>query len=83
MPCGTGWRSAGPAGCVPASVARVSERPDPDDVDRRAELLPEELAAGSEDPQRQAEAILAESQERTEEPERTRRESVQTLDEHA
>ncbi|MEV4417296.1 hypothetical protein [Catellatospora sp. NPDC049609] len=35
-------------------------------VDRRAErLLPEELAVGSEDPQAQAEAILAESDNRT------------------
>ncbi|WP_168582475.1 hypothetical protein [Gephyromycinifex aptenodytis] len=30
----------------------------------RAELLPEEIAAGSDDPQAQAEAILEESQER-------------------
>lgn len=31
----------------------------------RAELLPEEIAAGSDDPSAQAEAILAESEERT------------------
>jgi len=37
-------------------------------VESRAELLPEELAAGSDDPQAQAEAILAESVERTEHP---------------
>ena len=37
-------------------------------VESRAELLPEELAAGSDDPQAQAEAILAESLERTEHP---------------
>ena len=37
-------------------------------VQSRAELLPEELAAGSDDPQAQAEAILAESLERTEHP---------------
>lgn len=37
-------------------------------VASRAELLPEERAAGSEDPQAQAEAILAESEERTEHP---------------
>ena len=36
----------------------------------RAELLPEELAAGSDDPQAQAEAILEEGKERTEHPER-------------
>ncbi|GAB49962.1 hypothetical protein [Mobilicoccus pelagius] len=39
---------------------------DPDDVERRAELLPEELHSGSADPEQQAEAILAESEERTE-----------------
>jgi hypothetical protein len=37
-------------------------------VAARAELLPEEQAVGSEDPQAQAKAILAESQERTEHP---------------
>ncbi|MEO6145359.1 MAG: hypothetical protein ABIP19_15395 [Dermatophilaceae bacterium] len=36
----------------------------------RAELLPEEQAAGSDDPQAQARAILQEAQERTEHPER-------------
>ena len=39
---------------------------DPEDVERRAELLPEERAAGSADPELQAEVILAESEERTE-----------------
>jgi AcrR family transcriptional regulator len=37
-------------------------------VAQRAELLPEERAAGSADPQAQAEAVLAESQDRTEHP---------------
>jgi hypothetical protein len=37
---------------------------DDDHVDSWAELLPEEQAAGSDDPQAQAEAILAESEER-------------------
>jgi hypothetical protein len=40
----------------------------PDETERiadRAELLPEEQAAGSEDPRAQAEAILGESDERT------------------
>jgi len=37
-------------------------------LESRAELLPEERAAGSDDPQAQAEAILAESLERTEHP---------------
>jgi hypothetical protein len=39
-----------------------------DAVDERAGLLPEERAAGSADPQAQAEEILAESAERTEHP---------------
>jgi len=37
-------------------------------VASRAELLPEEQAVGSDDPLAQAEAILAESAERTEHP---------------
>ena len=49
-------------------------------VESRAELLPEEAAAGSDDAESQAEAILAESDERTEDPEGTREQSVQTLD---
>lgn len=57
--------------------------PDEELVEHRAsELLPEELAAGSDDPEEQARAILTESEERTEEPERTRRESTQTPDGH-
>jgi len=55
----------------------VDPTPPPDDDDdetqarhvaSRAELLPEELAVGSDDPQAQAEAILLESEERTEHP---------------
>jgi hypothetical protein len=34
-------------------------------AERASELLPEEQAAGSDDPEAQAEAILAESDERT------------------
>ena len=49
-------------------------------VEGRSQLLPEELAAGSDDPRAQAEAILAESEERTEHPEETQRESVQSPD---
>ncbi len=49
-----------------------------DAVASRAELLPEEKEAGSDDPQAQAEAILADSQERTEDPEGTRDDSTQT-----
>ena len=49
-------------------------------VDRRADLLPEEAAVGSDEPEEQAAAILAESDERTEDPEGTRREYTQTMD---
>jgi hypothetical protein len=50
-------------------------------VERRAsDLLPEEQAAGSDNPEEQAAAILAESDERTEHPEETRQESTQTPD---
>lgn len=56
--------------------------PDPrqDRIESRAGLLPEERSAGSEDPQAQAEAILAESEERTRDPEGTQRASGQTPD---
>ena len=37
-------------------------------IRQRARLLPEERAAGSDDPQAQAEAILADSEDRTENP---------------
>ena len=47
-------------------------------VDSRAELLPEEQTAGSEDPHEQAEQILRESDERVEDPEGTGAASVQT-----
>lgn len=58
-----------------------SEERDAERVDQRAsELLPEEVAAGSDAPREQAEAILAESDERTDDPERTQEESTQTLD---
>ena len=40
----------------------------PDQVERRAQLLPEERAVGSDDPHEQAEVILEESRERTEHP---------------
>ena len=49
-------------------------------ADRAGHLLPEELAAGSADPEAQAEAILAESDERTLHPERTQQESPQSPD---
>ena len=43
----------------------MSQSPDEHDIDTRAELLPEEEAAGSDDPHAQAEPILEESAERT------------------
>jgi hypothetical protein len=39
--------------------------PDDDRVNSRSELLPEEKVVGSDDPEAQAEAILAESDERS------------------
>ena len=57
----------------------MTEQPDPERVRQRAqELNPEELAVGSDDPEAQAEAILADSDERTEHPEETKRASHQT-----
>lgn len=64
----------------PAGHAPDRDGPDPDAVASRAELLPEEREAGSADPQAQAEAILADSEERTEDPEGTRDDSTQTPD---
>lgn len=58
----------------------MSEGPAKDRVRGRAELLPEEVAVGSPDPELQARAILAESDDRTEHPERTRHDSTQTPD---
>lgn len=49
-----------------------------DRVAHRAELLPEEAAAGSADPERQAEEILRDSDERTDRPEATAAASSQT-----
>ena len=47
-------------------MTNPSDDVDPLDVERRADLLPEERAAGSADPELQAEIILEESEERTE-----------------
>lgn len=52
--------------------------PTEDDIEHRSELLPEERAAGSEDPEEQARVILEESHERTEDPDGTRAASDQT-----
>ena len=61
----------------------MGNQPTPQDRDderitERAELLPEEVEAGSEDPEAQAEAILEDSDERVDDTEGTRRESSQT-----
>ena len=58
----------------------MTEHPDADRVESRAQLTPEEVAAGSDDPHRQAEIILEDSDERTEHPARTKRDSTQTPD---
>ena len=50
-------------------------------VESRAELLPEEQAAGSENPEAQAEEILEDSERRTLDPSGTRNASSQTLGE--
>lgn len=63
---------------TPEYAPHPASDPDADAVASRAELLPEEKEAGSADPQAQAEAILADSQERTEDPEGTRHDSNQT-----
>lgn len=47
-------------------------------VETRGQLLPEEQAAGSDDPEAQAEQILADSDERVADPEGTKRNSTQT-----
>ena len=59
-------------------VTSVTDPADAERIAERAHLLPEEIAAGSADPEQQAEAILAESDERTDAPEATRDESQQT-----
>lgn len=56
----------------------MSEPADEQRVAERAHLLPEEIAAGSADPEGQAAAILAESDRRTDQPEQTGEESTQT-----
>lgn len=60
----------------------MTATPDDHDVTARKRLLPEELAAGSDDPTAQAQAILEESERRTTDPERTRQESAQTPDDN-
>ncbi|MDQ1745002.1 MAG: hypothetical protein QOE23_3341 [Pseudonocardiales bacterium] len=56
------------------------EHPDESRIDSRANLGPEELAAGSDDPHRQAEIILEDSDARVADPEQTKHDSSQTPD---
>lgn len=59
------------------------DTPQPDDArveERAADLLPEELSAGSDDPRLQAAIILEDSDRRTEDPGGTQQQSVQTPD---
>ncbi|GAB2860853.1 hypothetical protein [Nocardioides pacificus] len=58
----------------------MTESPDEARIESRSDLLPEEVAAGSDDAIGQAQAILEESDDRTENPEETRHESTQTPD---
>jgi hypothetical protein len=58
----------------------MPEEPDESRIESRGHLLPEEIAAGSDDPERQAEVILEDSDERTAQPEETKRRSTQTPD---
>ena len=58
----------------------MSEDPDEQRVAGRQHLLPEEAAAGSDDPSAQAEAILEDSDERTADPEGTVERSSQTAE---
>lgn len=58
----------------------MTEQPDETRIESRAQLIPEEIHAGSADPRRQAEIILQDSDERTEHPEETRDASSQTPD---
>jgi hypothetical protein len=63
-----------------STLCVMTERPDANRLDERANLLPEEQSAGSDDPRRQAEIILEDSDERTEHPEETKHASSQTPD---
>ncbi len=58
----------------------MTQSDDDDRIARRAELLDEELAAGSADPEQQAKVILEESDARVDDPEGTREASTQTSD---
>ncbi|HZZ96685.1 MAG TPA: hypothetical protein VFE19_06715 [Jatrophihabitantaceae bacterium] len=62
------------------SLNSMAEPPEDERIESRGHLLPEEEAVGSDDPQRQAEVILEDSDKRTAEPEETKRRSTQTPD---
>ncbi|MEO9139685.1 MAG: hypothetical protein ABI345_11520 [Jatrophihabitans sp.] len=51
----------------------MTDEPVDDRIENRAQLLPEELAVGSDDPRREAEIILEDSDARTAQVEQTRR----------
>jgi uncharacterized protein (TIGR00725 family) len=82
--------AAGPSDAVGRLLRRAGYRAgvsderdelgDDERVETRGQLLPEEQAAGSDDPELQAEVILADSDERTAHPEETKRRSTQTPD---
>jgi pimeloyl-ACP methyl ester carboxylesterase len=74
------WSRPEDLAAIIATAARPEEEPGNDQVRARAELLPEEQSVGSDDPDLQARTILAESQERTDHPAGTRRQSTQTPD---
>ena len=57
--------SNNPRGDIPADITDV---PSENIASRAADLLPEESAVGSDDPEAQAAAILLESEERTDDP---------------
>jgi hypothetical protein len=57
----------------------MTENANEDLAGQRA-LLPEEQAAGSDDPELESKIILEDSERRTEHPEETKHESVQTPD---
>lgn len=63
---------------TPTPGPEHDEQRDHDRAASRADSVPEESAAGAEDPQRQAEAVLADSDERVEDPAGTQAESTQT-----
>jgi hypothetical protein len=57
-----------PADTTPTADADHDDETQAHHVASRAQLLPEEQAVGSDDPQEQAKVILEESEERTEHP---------------